>query len=175
MLLNIDWQHIIDSLDLSQGEIRSYGVNFYRNEDGRFNHIIDLWQQAGYDKTETVEWINFYPDKHFNSDFITEFETATNTKCSRAWISMIRPGKMAPYHQDIDDNEEEYLKQGTLVRYSVCANKPEHGQIFVVEDHVCYNQPQGTLLEWPDYRAWHAGGNCSFKPKFLFNFLGIKK
>ena len=175
MLYNIDWQQIIDGLDLTQGEIRSYGVDFYRNEDGQFNHIIDLWQEAGYDKTESVEWINFYPGKHFDNNVVTEFETLTNTTCARAWISCIRPGKMAPYHQDIDDNIEEYLKQGNLVRFSVTANNPSNGQIFIVEKKALYNQPQGTVYEWPHYLAWHAGGNCSFKPKFLFNLLGIKK
>jgi hypothetical protein len=174
MIYNIDWQKIIDGLDLTQGEVRSYGVKFYRNEDGRFNHIIDLWQTAGYDKTGSVEWINFYPDKHFDVSVANEFEKFTNTKCARAWISCIRPGKMAPYHQDIDDQEEEYLKQGSLVRFSVNICPPSNGQIFIVDNTVLYNQPQGTVYEWPDYMAWHAGGNCSFKPKFLFNFLGIK-
>jgi len=170
-----NWQQLIDSIDISQGEVRSYGVDFYRNTDGRFNHIIDMWQKAGYDKTGTVEWINFYPDKHFDASVVKEFEKFTGTTCARAWISMIRPGKMAPYHQDIDDNLEEYLKQGDLVRYSVNACEPSNGQIFIVEDTALYNQPQGTIYEWPHYLSWHAGGNCSFKSKFLFNYLGIKK
>ena len=173
MLYNIDWQKITDSLDLSNGEIRSYGVDFYRNEDGRFNHIIDMWQNAGYDKLESVEWINFYPGVHFDEKVVKDFEIFSNTKCARAWISMIRPGKMAPYHQDIDDNEEEYLKQGSLVRFTVNACEPSNGQIFMVEDKALYNQPIGTVYKWPTYLAWHAGGNCSFKSKFLFNFLGI--
>lgn len=175
MLYDINWQDIINNLDLAQGEVRSYGVNFYRNEDGRFNHIIDLWKTAGYDKTDSVEWINFYPGKHFDNVVVTEFEKLTNTVCARAWISCIRPGKMAPYHQDIDDQIEEYLKQGELVRFSVNASEPSTGQLFIVEDTALYNVPQGTIYEWPHYLAWHAGGNCSFKPKFLFNFLGIRK
>jgi hypothetical protein len=175
MIYNIDWPSVIDSLDLSQGEVRSYGVKFYRNADGRFDHIIDLWERAGYDKTGTVEWINFYPGKHFDKTIIPTFESFTNTTCARAWISCIRPGKMAPYHQDIDDQEEEYLKQGSLVRFTVNACQPSNGQIFIVEDTVLYNQPLGSVYEWPHYLAWHAGGNCSFKPKFLFNYLGIKK
>jgi hypothetical protein len=175
MLYTIDWQQITDALDLTQGEVRSYGVKFYQNADGRFNHIINIWQTAGYDKTGTVEWINFYPSKHFDNIVVEQFAQLTNTTCARAWISCIRPGKMAPYHQDIDDNAEEYLKQGELVRFSVNACNAEHGQIFIVEDTVLYNQPVGTVYEWPHYLAWHAGGNCSFKPKFLFNYLGIKK
>jgi hypothetical protein len=175
MLFNIDWQLLTDNLDPAQGEVRSYSEKFYRNEDGRFNHIIDLWQTAGYDKTGTVEWINFYPSKHFDNSVIEQFEIFSNTKCARAWISCIRPGKMAPYHQDIDDNEELYLKQGDLVRFTVNACEPSNGQLFIVENKALYNQPQGTVYEWPHYLAWHAGGNCSFKPKFLFNFLGIKK
>jgi hypothetical protein len=175
MIYNIDWKTITDNLDLSKGEIRSYGVNFYKNEDGRFNHIINLWKTAGYDKTETVEWINFYPGKHFDIKIVEDFELLSNTKCARAWVSCIRPGKMAPYHQDIDDNEEEYLKQGELVRFSVNINNHSNGQLFIVENTALYNQPIGTVYQWPTHLAWHSGGNCSFKPKFLFNYLGIKK
>lgn len=168
-----DWDSVISLL--VDGEVRSYGVDFYLNTDGRFNDIIDLWKQAGYDKAGTVEWINFYPGRHFDEDIVNDFETYTGTSCAKAWISCVMPGKYAPYHQDIDDHEDSYLKQGTLERYTCHISKPEFGQVFIVEDQVYANQEQGTIHKWPTHRAWHAGGNCSFKPKHIFNYLGIKK
>jgi hypothetical protein len=86
---------------------RTYGADFYINADGRFDKIIEQWKKAGYDKSGTVEWINYYPDKHFDSNIVKQFEQFTNTICARAWVSKIRPGKYAPYHNDIDDKEEE--------------------------------------------------------------------
>jgi hypothetical protein len=170
-----DWNTILEQIKDKEGEARTYGVDFYVNADGRFNNIIDLWKQAGYDKSGTVEWINYYPGKHFDQSVVEAFEKFTGYKCARAWISKIRPGKYAPYHWDIDDQEEEYLAQGELKRWSCTVSEPSKGQVFIVEDTVIHNEPQGTVIEWPNHRAWHAGGNCSFKPKYLFNFLGIKK
>jgi hypothetical protein len=169
------WNTIIDEIADQEGDVRTYGVDFYINADGRFNEIIDLWKQAGYDKSGTVEWINYYPGKHFNEQVVKDFEDLTGTECAKAWISKIRPGRYAPYHWDIDDHEEEYLAKGSLIRYTCTASKPKSGQVLIVEDTVIHNDDQGTVFEWPNHRAWHAGGNCSFEPKYLFNFLGIKK
>ena len=171
----INWQALIDELQNKDGDVRSYGGNFYHNDDGRFDEIINLWKTAGYDKSGTVEWINYYPGKHFDASVIKQFEEYTNTECIRAWISKVRPGRYAPYHKDIDDDEELYLARGELVRYTAHPSISEKGQVFIVEDSVFHLEEQGNVYQWPSYRAYHAGGNCSFKPKFLFNFLGIKK
>lgn len=169
------WDTILDEIANQEGDPRTYGVDFYINADGRFNEIIEMWQQAGYDKSGTVEWINYYPGKHFNEQVEKDFENLVGYKCAKAWISKIRPGKYAPYHWDIDDHEEEYLAQGELKRWSCTVSKPKKGQVFIVENIVVHGEPQGTVLEWPTYKSWHGGGNCSFEPKYLFNFLGIKK
>lgn len=171
----IDWQALAEHLSTQEGEVRSYGVAFYINKDGRFDEIINLWKEAGYDKTDTVEWINYYPGKHFSQDIVTAYEQQTNLKCAKAWVSCIRPGRYAPYHKDIDDHEEEYLAQGKLVRYTTTVSKPTNGQVFIVEDQVIHNKPQGYTYRWNDHMAWHAGGNCSFKSKYMFNFLGIEQ
>ena len=171
----INWQQLIDSIANQQGEVRTYGVDFYQNKDGRFDEIIRLWKSAKYDKAGTVEWINYYPGKHFDSLVVEQFEQFTNTKCVKAWVSRINPGKYAPYHWDVDDNEETYLAQGELVRYTAHPTVPVLGQVFILQDHVFHNEAQGNIYKWPTHRAWHAGGNCSFKPKYLFNFLGIRQ
>lgn len=171
----INWQGLVDSLADVQGETRTYGVDFYQNTNGQFDEIIKLWQTAGYDKSGTVEWINYYPGSHFSQDIVAAFEQFTNTKCIRAWVSKIRPGRYAPYHWDIDDQEEEYLKQGNLVRYTAHPCTPTMGQVLIVENQAFHMEAQGNVYQWPTHRAWHAGGNCSFTPKYLFNYLGISK
>jgi hypothetical protein len=173
--LTINWQQLVDSIATQEGEARTYGVDFYQNTDGRFDEVIKLWNQAGYDKSGTVEWINYYPGKHFDELYVKQFEEYVGVKCIRAWMSKIRPGRYAPYHTDIDDHEEEYLKQGELVRFTAHPCLPTPGQVLIVDNHVFHNEIQGNIYQWPNHLAWHAGGNCSFKPKYLFNFLGVKQ
>jgi hypothetical protein len=168
------WDSIIETLLIQEGDVRDNKQAFYKNTDGRFNEIIDLWETAGYNKVDTVEWINYYPGKHFDDLPIKEFEKFTNTRCARAWISRIRPGKYAPIHKDIDDQIEIYLSQGELIRFGTFISQPHPGGVFIVDDQCFHCEASGNTYQWDDYMAWHAGGNCGLHDKFLFNFLGIK-
>lgn len=168
------WDSIIETLLIQDGDPKTIDKAFYKNIDGRFDEVIDLWKSAGYDKVTTVEWINYYPDKHFENLVVEEFEKFSNTKCARAWISRIRPGKYAPIHKDIDDNIEEYLKQGELVRYSIFISQPHPGGVFISNNHCFHCEPSGNVYEWDHYQDWHAGGNCGLHDKFMFHFIGIK-
>jgi|TARA_B100000586_G_C20102995_1_gene425848 hypothetical protein len=123
---------------------------------------------------ESIEWFNYYPGVDFNVRVVKEFSDLVNKECVRAWISKINPGKTAPWHWDYDANEQEYLKKGELVRYHASISKPFPGHVFIVGDQCFYNEPQGTIHEWDDYRSYHAGANCGVGPKFLFNFLGYR-
>lgn len=169
------WDAVVDSLKDKQGSRKAYGEKFYVNADGRFNEIIELWKAAGYDKIDTVEWINFYPGKDFDETVVKDFENFSGTKCARAWISMIRPGKTAPWHNDVDDNIEEYLKLGELVRFTCHITNPEVGQVFILENETFYFEKRGSVYQWPNYSDWHAGGNFGFVNKYMFNFLGYRK
>jgi hypothetical protein len=173
MLFNFNWDHLINSLPLDQGDPKTPNGSFYLNTDGRFDQMITAWKSAGYDKSDSVEWINYYPSKHFTNDVVKEFEKWSNTSCARCWISRIRPGKMAPLHQDIDDHLEEYLAKGQLIRYNVFISEPSIGAVFICNDQVYHLQPQGTVIKWDHYMDWHAGTNCGLKDKFMFNFLGV--
>jgi hypothetical protein len=174
MLYNINWDSIISNLPLADGKANTPDKKFYSNTDGRFNNMIETWKQAGYDQCDSVEWINYYPTQHFSEDVITNFGSWANATCARAWISRIRPGKMAPFHQDIDDQIETYLAQGELVRYSVLISKPSHGGIFLFYNKIYHLEPQGTVIKWDNYMDWHAGTNCGLTDKFMFHFLGVK-
>ena len=78
------WDSIIETLLVQDGDPKTIDKAFYKNIDGRFDEVIDLWKSAGYDKVTTVEWINYYPDKHFENLVVEEFEKFSNTKCARA-------------------------------------------------------------------------------------------
>lgn len=174
MLYDFDWNSVIDALPLDQGESRKPSSDFYNNVDGRFNPIIDQWKAAGYDKCDSVEWINYYPDRHFSSAVSEKFSKWSNSKCARSWISRMRPGKMAPFHQDIDDNLEQYLSRGSLVRFSVFISKPSRGSLFIINDRVHHMEPQGKVIMFDHYLDWHAGVNCGLSDKFMFHYLGIE-
>jgi hypothetical protein len=174
MLYDIDWNKIIADLPLDKGDPKVPGKKFYQNTDGRFDEIIKKWQSAGYDQGDSVEWINYYPGIHFNMSLVDEISKQLELEHARSWISRIRPGKMAPYHQDIDDNIEQYLSKGPLERYSIFISKPSLGSVFLLKDQTFHYQDQGTVVKWNDYMDWHAGVNCGFSDKFMFHFLGIK-
>lgn len=168
------WDSIIDLLYTEEGDRKAFDVKFFENADGRFDENIKMLKGAGYDKVSTVEWINYYPEKHFDILPVKEFEKFSGMKCARAWISKIRPGKYAPIHQDIDDNIESYLAQGQLFRFSTFISHPHPGGVFVIKDRCFHCEPSGNTYIWDHYMDWHAGGNCGLHDKFVFHFLGIK-
>jgi hypothetical protein len=166
------WNEILPVL--ANGEVRSPDTKFYQNKDGRFDHLIALWTNAGYDKSNSVEWINFYPTIHYDNSVTTDFEQYCGHKHIRSWISKICPGKSAPFHQDIDDNLDEYVAQGELIRYSCFISKPNPGALFILDEKVFHKEPQGNVWQWGHYLDWHAGTNCGFYDKFMYHYIGLK-
>jgi hypothetical protein len=169
----INWNQVLDGIKTQDGEVRSMGGTFYQNTDGRFNEIITMWTEAGY-TPQKVEWINYYPGKHFDQNISDEFSKQVGLTEVRSWISKVRPGKNAPWHQDIDDSMEEYLKLGTLKRFTCHIGTPAHGQILLIDKESFYMVPQGTVVEWPEVMSWHGSSNCGFEDHYLYHFLGYK-
>ena len=44
------WDSIIETLLIQDGDPKTIDKAFYKNIDGRFDEVIDLWKSAGYDK-----------------------------------------------------------------------------------------------------------------------------
>ena len=170
---NTSWDNVLTNLDIRNGEVRTIGKDFYKNVDGRFDEILNSWNQAGYTPNK-VEWINFYPEKHFDKNVSEEFAKQVNLTHIRSWISCIRPGKSAPWHQDIDDNMDQYMKLGNIKRYTCHIGTPAVGQVLLIEKESFYMVPQGTVTEWPHYMAWHGASNCGFENQYLYHFLGYE-
>lgn len=169
----IDWQTILKDIEDQSGEVRTIGVDFYKNQNGEFNEIINLWNKAGY-TSEKVEWINYYPGQHFDKIIEEQFAKEVNSTPIRSWISCVRPGKSAPWHKDVDDSMESYKQLGTLERFTCHINKPVHGQVLLVEKDSFYMEPVGKIFKWPDYMSWHGAANCGFTNHYLYHFLGYK-
>ncbi len=169
--MNINWKNTLETLNTSVGDVRTIGSNFYENRDGRFDEIIRLWNTAGYNSNQ-VEWINYYPDKHFDISLSESFSINIGCKHIRSWISCIRPGKSAPWHQDIDDEIDSYTLLGTLKRFTCFIDEPAHGQVMCVDKKSFYMIPVNTVFEWNNYMDWHGASNCGFKNYYLYHFLG---
>jgi len=170
---NINWKAVIEQIESKDGEIRTIGKDFYQNKDGRFNEVLSLWQAAGYNSNK-VEWINFYPNTHFDDIVSEHFAKSIGLHHARSWISCVRPGKSAPWHQDIDDDIESYQKLGNLERYTCHIGAPSVGQVLVIDKECFYMIPQGTVTKWETYTDWHGASNCGFENHYLYHFLGYK-
>jgi hypothetical protein len=131
-------------------------------------------KQAGYDKNGAMEFRHFKPAKHFDKEFVDIFSEYVKATPLVVFVSEIIPGRMAPWHFDIDPNEEENKKKGNLVRYHLHLSKPADGHVFIVDKEIFYNIPQGNVYQWNNINDWHAGTNCGIVPKYLFSFKGYK-
>ena len=167
---SINWDTVIETLVQPGVEITT-DPSKWKLETPGYTEIYKMWDAANFNKS-AIKWINYYPGQHFDNILIEQFAEEVNVKPLRAWISRIDPGFFAPWHWDVDDNEQEYLKHGTIKRYSCFIEKPAHGHIFIIGDDYYYNQPQGTVLEWKNYQDWHSGINAGMTPKYMLHLLG---
>ena len=166
----IQWIAAINSIKDKTGHVVNYDT-FQNNTNPEYAKIYKLLTDSKVNLS-AAEWINYYPGKDFDQSIVDEFAKIVGLTTLRAWISKVRPGKFVPYHWDVDENEEEYLKLGTIRRFTCFMVESVPGQVIMIESEYLYNKPAGTIYEWPDYKAWHASINGSLVPKYLFHFLG---
>jgi hypothetical protein len=166
----INWSTVIHNL--SDGVDILPDPKYWNLETKGYQEILSSWIDAGYN-FDAIKWTNYYPGKHFSQDIETELAQELNVKPLRSWISRIDPGYTAPWHWDVDDDEEKYLAQGSIVRYSIFIQDGKPGQVFMLENESYYNQTKGTVVKWDNYKAWHAGANAGLSPKYMYHLLGI--
>jgi hypothetical protein len=130
-------------------------------------------KNVGYDSS-SVEYRHYQSGKHFDKNISEEFGKLVGATPLLCWISEIRPGKCTPWHWDVNPWEHGHKQLGDLVRYFCFLSKPAPGHIFVTEQDAYYNEPQGTIYQYEDIHAWHAGSNVGLIPKFLLTFTGYK-
>ena len=164
----INWDSIIQECENTVPEF--VGPSHKRGDTVTgLDPILDMWDNAGYQLASTggtVVWDMFIPGKQFDERIIETFANFYCIEIENAWISRIHPGKFAPMHWDVNDNEDAI---GDRLRWHCHIGKPSWGHIFIVEDTCLYNQQQGQTYKWNSRRAWHAGTNCGLTPKYILN------
>lgn len=135
-----------------------------------FLMIYKMWEESNFNMS-AIKWTNYYPDKHFDQDVTDKVCKFLGVKEHRSWISKIDPGYYAPWHWDVDDNADEYLKQGSILRYSAHMSSAHPGHAFVVGNIAHHMWEQGDIFKWDSYDNWHTGMNGGTTPKYLFNLV----
>jgi hypothetical protein len=171
-----DCEKLISQAIQHQGETHTGHIPLPTDHPEYENFIIQdkLSKQAGYDVNGAMEFRHFKPAKHFDNEFVDIFADYVKATPLVVFVSEIKPGRMAPWHFDIDPNEQENKKKGNLIRFHLHLSKPENGHVFIVGKEIFYNVPQGSVYQWNDLSAWHAGTNCGIVPKYLFSFKGYQ-
>ena len=151
----VDWDGIIASIQPRSGDHNTVSSVVDRSESnwadnpvllGSYHEIISTWQRANYDLTN-VEWWDYYPEQHYDLDIQTKFADIVNAEPLRVFVSEVMPGQCVPYHWDIEDHEEEWLKLGQLVRYVCFIDKPQFGHVFILEQECFYNVEQHLIYQ----------------------------
>lgn len=166
----VDWDNVIATLITPANEVTTDPAKWKLETPG-YTDIYNTWKNANFNM-QAVKWINYYPGTHYDKKIIDDLSAWLGVTELRSWISRIDPGYFAPWHWDVDDHEQEFLKHGNLRRFSCFIKKPAHGHIFIVNDTYYYNQLQGTVIEWPKYNEWHAGMNAGMTPKYMLHLIG---
>lgn len=143
-------------------------LNYYRN-------LIETWRKAGYNLEEIV-WYDYYPGIHFPIEVQNIFSEIVQTKPLRVFISEVWPGKVVPYHWDVEDKEDEWLSlYGNLYRYVCCIDKPRYGSALAFDNYCFYYNNQGDIYKWRNYKDFHSTANAGEHPSYYFHFLGYKE
>jgi len=169
--VSVNWDSVINSLELQQGVSITADPSKWNLDTPGYTDIYKIWQDSKFNPN-AIKWINFYPEQHYSKEIIDNLAEGLNIRVLRSWISKIEPGYFAPWHWDVDDNEEEYLQGGDIVRYSVFIEPPAMGHVFIINDDYYFNMPQGKIVKWNNYKDWHCGINGGLKPKYMLHILG---
>jgi hypothetical protein len=169
----INWNEVIRDLEnTSPGYI---GPKHKEGDDiPGLDEVTDMWRNAGYKTVSnggTVAWDMFFPGEHFDQKVADIFgEWVGNDNPTAVWISRIWPGRFAPQHWDVNDDEKELSTKLDKIRFHCHIGNSAFGHVFIVEDQIFYNQEQGNTYKWQSRKLWHAGTNCGLVPKYIFNF-----
>lgn len=168
------WNNLIESIENQQGIDIVVDSSKWNMLNPEYAKIYNIWTAANYN-LKSIKWTNYYPGIHFDNSIVDSFAERLHIGIFRAWISRVDPGYYAAWHWDVDDNEDEYLKTGPIVRYSCFITPPTNGHLFILNNEYYFKQPQGTVLKWPSYRDWHSGSNAGLTPKYMFHIVGYNK
>jgi hypothetical protein len=174
----VDWEEIISNL--GSGEIRS-PQSIWDNKsvkDGdpvaqEYLNILKTWIDAGYN-IKNIYWVDFYPETDYSAHVDKLICQKLGIKLKRSWVSRVDPGRVAPWHYDVEDRMESWKKEGHVVRYTIFIDKPKWGSVFILEDTPFYNIPQGEIYLWDRPDQYHGAASCGGDSQFLYHLIGVK-
>jgi hypothetical protein len=168
----IDWDKVIKDCENTAPEYIGPSHSRKDNLPG-LDKIIDNWDRAGYKLAKdggTIEWDMFIPGKQFDQKVVDQFCNFVGISTYKtAWVSRVNVGRTTALHWDVHDDEEQLSKLPDPPRFHCHIGKPAHGHVLLLESDCLYWQQQGDTYQWPNRKAWHAGGNAGLTPKYLFN------
>lgn len=168
----VNWNEITNSLKNQEGSAVTTDPARWNLDTPGYNEIFKIWKDANFNSS-AIKWINYYPETHYDNTVVEAVAKSLNLKgIHRSWISRIDPGYMAPWHWDVDDNEQGYLKVGPIIRYTVIIKDFTPGQLFILKDKHFFNVSEGVVIPWESHRNWHSGINGSMKTNWMFHILG---
>jgi hypothetical protein len=168
------WNSIIENLKNQQGSTVTTDPSRWNLDNTGYHDIYQMWSNANFN-SNSIKWINYYPGTNFSDTVIEELRKELNLKkIHRSWISCIEPGYMAPWHWDVDDNEEKYLSYGSITRFTIIIRNMVCGQILIVGENYYYNQKENTIIKWDNYKEWHSGINAGMEPSYMLHILGLE-
>lgn len=181
----IDWSEVLKSILPKSGDYNTPGGVIERSSaelDNKldpksvrlkesYTDIMDTWINSNYD-LHKIQWYDYYPGEHFDIEVQNRFANLVNADPRRVFVSELWPGRCVPYHWDVEDKEEEWLQEGSLVRYVCFMDQPKFGHVLILENECYYNIQQHEIYEWHSYKSHHAGTNAGSEPYYLFHFLG---
>jgi len=139
-----------------------------------YEKIIQKWNIVNY-YIDSLEWLNFYPDENYDFKYTKTFAELFEVDSKRDWVSEVKPGRTVPWHWDVDDMHDEWVKEGDLVRFTVFIGNSSPGHVLSFVDNSFGMVEQGTVIQWNDYRDYHCAANCGLDSFYLYHCLGIKK
>ena len=167
----VNWNSLIFNLNNQNGDPVTTNPERWNLDTSEYSEIYKMWKDSNFNPS-SIKWINYYPNKHYEQDFIKDIQSYLRLSgIHRSWISRVDPGYFAPWHWDIDDNEKIYLQNGIPTRYSIMISESFPGQIFIIGRDYIYDCPQGSIFKWNDYKEWHCGINASMVPKYMLHLL----
>lgn len=178
---HIDCRSLIDKISTISGDVRTTN-NPYGNPVNQGDSLYDakiemknIWEKAGYMESNSVEWINYYPQTHFDYSFVEKFSELVNSEPYNVWVSSMMPGKCVPWHWDIIKDYDKYKNDSRMVRYTFFIDEPKIGSVFVLNSESYHMIEQGSVFKWIKWDEWHLGFNCGLSQKFLFHYIGFNK
>lgn len=163
---------IVKQLEPLSGTSITTNFDYWDMSNNAYKDIYEKWQRANFNPN-SIKWINYYPKKDFDEHVIIDIGAHISLNgIHRSWISRLDPGYYAPWHWDVDDNEDKYLEFGQIKRYSIIIHPPTLGHILIIGDDYIFNAPAGTIVEWKNHREWHAGINAGLVTNFMLHIVG---